>query len=219
MKKKIILFSSIAFFLVACTYDKGPVSMVKATDDCKTPDWYATTIEPIINTKCATSTCHDAGSGNGDLTSYAGVKLYVDNGTFKNRVLILGDMPKAPGDPLSDSEKSKIDCWLSNGAPNGTTVTTPTPTVTPTVCNTTISYTTTIAPLIATNCAISGCHNSGSVDGDYTAFAGLKIDAANGQLNSKVVVTKAMPKFPVLPLSNADINAIDCWIRQGALNN
>ena len=85
-------------------------------------------------------------------------------------------------------------------------------------CTTTISYSVSIVPIVTTKCATaSSCHKAGSVNGDYTTYAGLKAKVDNGSLNNRVVVTKTMPSTG--PLSDADISTINCWIKQGGLNN
>jgi len=74
-------------------------------------------IKPIINANCTSSSCHGAGSSNGDYTTYAGLKAKADNGSLDERVLQKKDMPKsAPA--LSLDDRKKIKCWLLNGAPN-----------------------------------------------------------------------------------------------------
>ncbi len=214
MKKKIILFSSIAFFLITCTKVKGPVPnpLTASASDCDSAYWYNGIIGPIIIANCTSNAgCHGVGGSSLDYTTYAGVKHDVDNGTFKNRVLIVKDMPKVPGTPLSAAQLDRINCWLMHGAPataTGSTIST-------------ISYSSTIAPLIITNCSTSGCHDAASIYGDYTSYSGLKsVAGIGGKLDSVAVLLKG-PTFPYthIALSTSDISNIDLWIKQGALNN
>ena len=217
MRKKIILFSLISFSLINCTKVKGPIPDSSASvGACDTAYWYDGKIETIITAKCATlNGCHGPSPLGVPYTTYDGVKYDVDQGSFNTRVFVDKDMPKAPGSPLTAAELDRISCWLSKGAPQtGSNLVSG--------CSTTISYSVTIAPLIATNCVASGCHSSAdAVNGDYTTYTDLQIDAANGKLNNRVVVAKDMATFPIVspPLSAADISKIDCWIQQGALNN
>ena len=77
---------------------------------------FATEVQPIINSTCATSTsCHAAGSVNsgGPLTDYnlifakrSNIKFQIENGL----------MPK--GGSLTTDQKNKIICWINSGAPN-----------------------------------------------------------------------------------------------------
>lgn len=77
---------------------------------------YASDIRPIVISSCATgSSCHGSGSGNGDFSSYAGLKIDADNGKLRQRVLIEKDMP--PGG-WSSCNRLKLEAWLNAGAPN-----------------------------------------------------------------------------------------------------
>lgn len=85
--------------------------------DCSTIDSkYSTSLSAIISSKCNNSGCHNAGSSNGDFTTYAKVKPYVDNGTFKKEVITDKTMPQ--NGSLSQDERNKIKCWLDAGGPN-----------------------------------------------------------------------------------------------------
>lgn len=210
MKNKIFLFTVLAAFIYSCTNDKGPVADVVVVDECS----FTEIIEPIISTSCAISGCHDAGSLNGDFSSYENIKLYADDGKLNNRLLILQDMPVAPVDPLSEAQKSAFDCWLKKGAPKSGSTSNTIP-----GCETTISFLNDVAPIISTNCAVSSCHNAGSPYGDYTSFAKIKEDADNGKISYQVIELEAMPRSPIFPLSEDEKTLIDCWIKQGAKDN
>lgn len=116
MNKAYVSSIAIALLLCACAHDKGLDPVIQAKAACEQVKYNAT-IKPIIDTRCATAGCHDAGSPNGDFTSYPGVKAKVDNNTFKSRVIDQGDMPQG-GPPLSVDTLNQIKCWLSKGAPN-----------------------------------------------------------------------------------------------------
>lgn len=76
---------------------------------------FATNVQPIINTKCATNSgCHGAGSvnGPGPLTSYAAVKAAAAD--IKSAV-VSGRMPKTG--TISAAEVNTIKCWADNGTP------------------------------------------------------------------------------------------------------
>jgi hypothetical protein len=76
---------------------------------------YQNSIKPIIDRSCTLSGCHDAGSANGNYTTYEGVLARVKNGTLSKRVLYEKDMPRDK--PLSLDERKLIKCWIDNGAP------------------------------------------------------------------------------------------------------
>ena len=77
-----------------------------------------------------------------------------------------------------------------------------------------LSYDLVIKPIIDANCAISGCHVSGTGRKDLSTYQGLKDVADDGRLHDRLVVKKDMP--PSQPISNCDIAAIDAWINNGA---
>lgn len=85
--------------------------------DCsKISSSFAANVKPIMEGSCLTSGCHNAGSTNGDFTSYAGIKAKVDNGSMDNRVIQTKNMPLSGS--LSMDQLKKIKCWLNSGAPN-----------------------------------------------------------------------------------------------------
>jgi hypothetical protein len=90
-----------------------------------------------------------------------------------------------------------------------------------TVTDSTISYSKIIAPLTAAQCSsVSGCHESGSQDGDFTTHAGLKEKAVNGTLYNRVVKIKDMPQAgSKYKLTDQERGFYAAWIAQGSPNN
>lgn len=80
-----------------------------------------------------------------------------------------------------------------------------------------VTYTSTIKAIIDANCISSGCHNAGSLNGNYTEYDGLLIRVKNGTLSKRVLYTKDMPKNGTLSLE--DRKKIKCWIDSGAPKN
>lgn len=78
-------------------------------------------------------------------------------------------------------------------------------------------YTSDVRPIINSNCLTSGCHNTGSKNGDYTSYDGLKTVALSGTLEKRLITEKTMPLSGVLSLE--DRKKIKCWISSGAPNN
>ena len=91
----------------------------------------------------------------------------------------------------------------------------------PEVTDSMVSYSKTIFPLVTTQCnSIGGCHESGSQDGDFTTYEGLKKTAANGTLLNRVVTVQDMPKISSgLTLTNEERSYFSTWIKQGFPNN
>lgn len=76
------------------------------------------------------------------------------------------------------------------------------------------TYCAKIKSIVDANCISSGCHNSGSANGDLTSYVGLKAKVDNGSMNMRVVVDQDMPSSG--PLPQAQIDLIDAWIKAGA---
>ena len=79
-----------------------------------------------------------------------------------------------------------------------------------------IKFSSDIKSIINTSCAISGCHVAGgSGPGNFTVFADIK---ENAFAIHRVVQSGNMPKnAPKLP--QAQLDAIACWVDDGALDN
>lgn len=92
-----------------------------------------------------------------------------------------------------------------------------------------VSYSSTIAPIIGSNCAFSGCHgDSAFVEFSLVSYDGLingGITAGSPEKSElyKVLKTlndeKIMPKKPYNELTEKQIQLIYVWIGQGAKNN
>lgn len=76
-----------------------------------------------------------------------------------------------------------------------------------------ISFAATIQPIIQNKCAISGCHN-GSQAPDFRVFKNIHDNA--GQVKT-LTGDGTMPQEG--SLTQAEINAIACWVDDGALEN
>ena len=102
--------------LIASWIKQGAID--NTCDDCdSTVFTYADRVEPLITQNCATSvSCHGSGSGNGDYTSYGGLKAKVDIGAFELRVLRNLNMP--PAAPLPECDRIILQKWLDDGALN-----------------------------------------------------------------------------------------------------
>jgi mono/diheme cytochrome c family protein len=113
--KKILLLIPVLSYLASCTYDKGEIP-VKETE-CDSTISYADDIAPLMTDYCIS--CHTPGGpGAGDFTGYTELKQKADNGTLKNRVVDLKDMPQAGAPTLSEDQRSIINCWIKQGAPD-----------------------------------------------------------------------------------------------------
>lgn len=117
MNIKIIFFTIIIgiFAIESCTFEKVEPAKLPIVDTAVS---YSITIVPIVNAQCIS--CHCAGgSGNGDFTTYIGIKAKVDNGSLYNRIVTLKDMPMiGSGYTLTDAERTKFSSWINQGGKN-----------------------------------------------------------------------------------------------------
>lgn len=107
---------SLALLTVSCYKDNE--EYLYGTVVCDTTSVsYSTDIFPIVQNNCSIVGCHvGGGSGPGLFENYDQIKATVDNGKFKDRVIVQKNMP--PAGPLSDCQIQHITKWLNDGAPN-----------------------------------------------------------------------------------------------------
>ncbi|HRV85454.1 MAG TPA: hypothetical protein P5275_11350 [Saprospiraceae bacterium] len=79
------------------------------------------------------------------------------------------------------------------------------------------SFASDVQPIIQASCALSGCHGSGSRNGDFTSYSGLYGDLVNGQFNREVLVNRTMPEGS--SLSTSQLQTLQCWYDNGYENN
>ena len=82
---------------------------------------------------------------------------------------------------------------------------------------TTVSYAQHVQPIISAHCAIAGCHVTGFPPWDFRAYEGVRAHVENGFFQSKVLEQKSMP--PLDSLNEGELETLQCWFEQGALNN
>ena len=113
MKKVVfLLFSVLCIVSWTCCKKKDEYKNLECSSVSSS---YSASIKPLIDANCTSSGCHNAGSSNGNLTTYEGLLIRVNNGTLSKRVLYTKDMPK--NGSLSLDDRKKIKCWLDAGAP------------------------------------------------------------------------------------------------------
>jgi len=99
----------------SCTYDN--VSEVYPDNFCETEgvSW-SQDVLPLMVSRCATPGCHVSnGFGPGDFSTYSAVRASVDDGSFRNEVIVVGSMP--PSGRLADCDIQKLEAWIAAGAP------------------------------------------------------------------------------------------------------
>lgn len=112
---KILIFGFGFFLLQGCYYDVEE-DLYPVVDSCNTTNLvFNGEIQPLINTHCALSGCHVAGTGRVDFTTYEGVKSVAADGRLHQKVIVDKSMP--PSGPLPKCEMDKIDAWIKAGFP------------------------------------------------------------------------------------------------------
>ena len=89
-----------------------------------------------------------------------------------------------------------------------------------------ISFSADIAPIIGSNCTMSGCHGSGKHKSMNTYSGVMRRvnpgDPLGSSLYQRIITQNTgsvMPKPPRNPLTEDNIKKIYLWIAQGAANN
>ena len=106
----------IAFVYISISCSKSGGGGVSSVDcNTVTNKAFAADVNPIIQSSCAITGCHEAGSVNGvgPLTNYN--QIFTNRNAIQSAVST-GTMPKTGS--LSASQKNSILCWIQSGAPN-----------------------------------------------------------------------------------------------------
>ncbi|MBM3404655.1 MAG: hypothetical protein FJY10_07165 [Bacteroidetes bacterium] len=233
----ILFFSSMLLGFMMCKHD--PIEPPANGNDTITPPppppsdpcdpdtvYFGSTIQPLLQSSCAMSGCHDAGTqaGRVRLTDYSYIiqtaevqpfnpgnsKLYeviTDNDPDKR-------MPPPPAAALSSNQIQQISGWISQGAYNNACEGGP--------CDSlNVSFATDIWPVIQTYCY--GCHsgNNPSYGISLTNHATIATVANGGRLLGSIRHEQgyfAMPKGGN-KLSACNIAMIKQWILDGTPDN
>jgi uncharacterized membrane protein len=122
MNSKKILISMLAVAFVSiiatsCYYDKEDLLYGSSVVDCSTVDSkFSTAINPLMQSKCSYSGCHDAGTAAAGVVLENHTQVAASAGRINQRCIIEKTMP--PGTPLSSNEIFALQCWINAGTPN-----------------------------------------------------------------------------------------------------
>ncbi len=182
--------------------------------------YFKNDVLPILQSNCAMSGCHDAGSAREGirLTDYANVmRAGVEAGKSGNsdlyEVLVDNDpkdiMPPPPAKLTADQIKT-IKNWIDQGAKNNAC----------TSCDSsgTVSFSAKIWPLINSGC--TGCHGYGR-NTQLTAYNDVKVQVDNGKLSGALNHKSGFLPMPQggAKWTDCQLNMLDRWIADGAPNN
>lgn len=214
----------LSLFIHGCAWDKTPL-VGNGNDGVKDSICYEEEIQPLINSNCAKSGCHDAitHADGYDLSSYYGIIELVKPGKPDNSKLIevisaSGEdvMPPPPDPPLNQEQVDLIRQWITEGAGINIDCNVSV------LCDTlNVTYSETITSIIQSNCL--GCHSSTGTGGGIllNTYSGVKQQVTNGRLWGSINWQSGFSQMPqnAAKLSDCDITKIGIWIQDGAPNN
>jgi hypothetical protein len=116
MNKLFLPVCLIALTLSGCYYDNEQDLYPQQTSTTSTNNvvTYSNDIQPLIASKCASSSCHATNAQPPDLSNYDKLKANITR--VKVRAIDQRTMPAAG--PLSNTEIAKIQSWIDAGTPN-----------------------------------------------------------------------------------------------------
>lgn len=114
-----VLFISLALLPSSCTSDK--LDELPEPEFCDTlVTSYQLNIQPIVETYCSYSGCHD-GSSPGVYLSYGGILPNLESGEVMERSINTRDMPPNYANEgfteLPQEEYELLSCWIEQGFP------------------------------------------------------------------------------------------------------
>jgi uncharacterized membrane protein len=225
MKLKVyIQIASMIFLAVSysCTHKIEIDEPILTDTECDSNKvYFVNDIQPILNSSCAYSGCHDAASQQDgvDLSSYSRIMATADvrpgnpDGSDLYEVLEDGEMPPAPNNPLSNEQKQMIYNWIKQGALNNQCISD---------CDTSnVTFSKNIITITDSYC--KGCHSGASPDAgiSITNFAEIQTLAADGRLLGVIEHKQGYSPMPKNQnqLSDCQIETIKIWINDGMPNN
>lgn len=200
-------------------------STVRVVEECH-PDtlYYVQQIQPMLNSNCAFSGCHNESSAR------AGVVLTTYGNLLTSDIVEAGDpadsklyevitepdpaqaMP--PNAPLTTEQIAMIDTWIRQGAQNLSCEDLD--------CDTTnVTYSGYVRPWLDLHC--TGCHVGVNAGGGVflSGFGSVQEVALNGQFLGSIQHDAGFSPMPKGEdkLADCDITKIKLWIEDGAPNN
>lgn len=189
--------------------------------------YFKNTVQPLIQTACAYSGCHDAASHEDDviLDTYTNIintgKVKAGNPDDSKLYKVITEtdsddiMPPLPNQPLSAAQINIIYNWIMQGAKNNACL----------QCDTlNVTYSQTIKPIIESLCKT--CHNPYMLSGNLilTTYDDVAAIAANGKLVGTITHAPGYVTMPDFADSNkyigqCQIKQIVKWVNQGYPDN
>lgn len=229
---RLIISLYICVSTMSCKHEVPQITPATAdstlSDICNSDTvYFKNTIQPLLQTACAYSGCHDAASHEDDviLDTYENIirsgKVKAGNPDDSKlyKVIVTTDaddiMPPPPNQPLSATQISTIYTWIMQGAKNNGCL----------QCDSmSVTYSQTIKPIIESICKT--CHNPYMLSGNLILndYSDVAVIAANGKLTG--TITHA-PGYVTMPdfadstkyIGQCQIKQIIKWVNDGYPNN
>jgi len=117
MKKKLVYVSALFALLAStgCYYDNKEELYGTLAPDTSAVS-FATDIQPMIQSNCATAGCHAANGQSPALTNYA--QIFAQKDRIKARAVDGTPSPMPSSGLMSVANRNKITAWINKGAPN-----------------------------------------------------------------------------------------------------
>lgn len=112
--RTLLLLLALPVLCSGCYYDNEEELYGPSCDT--TVYTYSGVIQPIIAANCSAPDCHGPNGANGELITYDQLRAVVDDGTFRQAVIVERRMPD--NGSLTTCELALIENWLDAGAPN-----------------------------------------------------------------------------------------------------
>jgi len=187
--------------------------------------YFVNHIQPLLNSSCGTSGCHDAVSQQDGvrLTDYSSVvqtgkiKAYDPADSELYEVITETEpddrMPPNPYNALTADQIEMIRKWIAQGALNNQCTE---------LCDTVnITFSGTVQPVIEANC--KGCHSGANPSGGVflETYNDIKTNAQNGKLMGTINHEAGYSPMPQNgeQLSHCNQRAIEKWIEDGMPDN
>jgi uncharacterized membrane protein len=238
MKITIIVLLSFIFFIGSltifnsCTHE--PLGLDKFDTICFSKD-----VLPIFQNSCGKVGCHDGSEEGFDARSYESIMQSITPGNAQKSdayraitSVYFNTMPPSPNAPLTKEQRTLIATWINQGAMKTICESSPVPPDNGNSQSDTVCFSQTILPVLQSNCAVTGCHDP------VTKIEGLNLSSyATIMSKSETVVPfnpgeskiyqsiiklsgeDRMPPYPRARLTSTQIQQINTWISEGALNS
>ncbi len=115
MRSTILMMLALA--LTGCYYDKEEVLYPNSFCDVTNVTWSGT-IQPLVQSRCATPGCHVVGGQSPDLSTYSAFKAQVDLGRVQARAIQGTPSFMPPSGKMPNCNIQQLQTWINAGALN-----------------------------------------------------------------------------------------------------